>query len=187
MNEVIIEIATINDAQQLLDIYEPYVKNTPVTFEYTVPSVAEFARRIATTVEQYPYLKAVVANQIVGYCYAGPFKTRAAFQWAVETSIYLDANYQGQNIAKALYGKMEEILKAQNIYNLTACITYPNPQSIRFHEKLCYQKVAHFHRCGFKLGGWHDVIWMEKILIDHDGQPKKVIPFQEVAPNFFPG
>ena len=181
MENMQIRIAQKQDAPALVKIYQPYVETTPITFEYDVPSVVEFENRIMTTKEKYPYLVALVDGVIVGYSYVTAFKARAAYQWAVETSIYLDMEYHGQGIAKALYEKMEEILKRQNIHTLTACITYPNDQSIRFHEKFNYQAVAHFHKCGFKLGAWRDVIWMEKTLVEHPAQPEPMIPFAQIA------
>lgn len=181
MDKLEIRIANREDATRLLEIYEPYVKTTPITFEYEVPSLEEFENRIETISKSYPYLVAVVAGEIAGYAYATAFKSRAAYQWAVETSIYLDGRFHGLGIARALFEKMEEILKRQNITTLTACITYPNDQSISFHEKFGYETVAHFHKCGFKLGEWRDVIWMEKTLQDHPANPEPMIPFSEIS------
>lgn len=181
MEKLEIRIAKKEDASRLLEIYAPYVKTTPITFEYEVPSLEEFQTRIETISESYPYLVAVVEGEIAGYAYATAFKSRAAYQWAVETSIYLDGNFHGKGIARALYEKLEAILKRQNIYTLSACITYPNNQSISFHEKSGYLTVAHFHKCGFKLGQWRDVVWMEKTLQDHPAIPEPMIPFSDIS------
>ncbi len=181
MDKLEIRIAHKGDARELLGIYEPYVVMTPITFEYEVPTLEEFENRIMTTKQSYPYLVATVDGVIAGYCYAAAFKSRAAYQWAVETSIYLSESFHGGGVAKALYEKMEEILTRQNICTLIACITYPNNKSVRFHEKFGYETVAHFHKCGFKLGQWRDVIWMEKTLQEHPANPEVIIPFGDIA------
>ena len=87
--QVKLRIATVQDAAALLDIYAPYVENTAITFEYTVPSVREFEHRISNTLQTYPYLVAEIDNEIVGYTYASPFRERCAYQWAGEVSIYV--------------------------------------------------------------------------------------------------
>ena len=89
MNEIIIRTATPEDAKELLEIYAPYVKNTAITFEYEVPSEDEFKKRIEQVLEKYPYLVAENNGEIVGYAYASSFHSRAAYQWGVETSIYV--------------------------------------------------------------------------------------------------
>lgn len=181
MKDLVIKTASLKDAPRLLEIYRPYVLKTPITFEYDVPTVTEFASRIETTLKKYPYIVAVVDDKIVGYAYTSPFKTRAAYQWAVETSIYLDLDYKGSGIGTALYQRLEEISKQQNIINMNACITYGNPESIAFHEKFGYKQVAHFTKCGYKFDRWHDMIWMEKMLGDHPKQPLAFIPFEKLC------
>lgn len=180
MVNIMVTVATGDDAEKLLEIYRPYVLNTPITFEYDVPTVAEFTNRIITTLERYPYLIAKVDEKIVGYAYTSPFKSRAAYQWAVETSIYVDVDYKGNGIGKALYDKLEEITKQQNIINLYACITAGNPQSIAFHKHFGYQQTAYFTNCGYKFNQWHDVLWMEKMLGEHPFAPLLVIPFAKL-------
>ena len=90
--------ATPNDAVKLLDIYAPYVTDTAITFEYEVPTLEEFRRRIEHISKKYPYLVAEEDGDIVGYVYASSFKERDAFQWAVETSIYVDRNKKRKTI-----------------------------------------------------------------------------------------
>lgn len=119
------------DAGELLEIYRPYVEKTAITFEYEVPAAEEFRRRIMRTLERYPYIAAVRRHdpdhteEILGYAYAGPFKEREAYDWAVETSIYVKMGLSHHGIGRLLYEKLEEILKAQGILNLNACIGVP--------------------------------------------------------------
>ena len=175
-----IRLATPEDAVQLVSIYAPYVENTAITFEYIVPSVDEFAERIRHTLTRYPYLVAELCGEPVGYAYASAFKGRAAYDWSVETYIYVNKNLRSKGLGSLLYQSLENTLAKQHICNVCACITYPNPASISFHEKHGYQTVAHFHASGYKQGQWHDMIWMEKTLCSHTIPPQPLIPFPEL-------
>ena len=165
------------DAAALMEIYAPYVEGTAITFEYEVPGVKEFAGRIERTLERYPYLVAETNGKAAGYCYASPFQERAAYRWAAETSVYVKQDLRGKGAGKLLYTALENALKEQNVQNLNACITYPNPGSITFHERLGYRTVAHFSKCGFKLGQWWDMVWMEKLLGAHETPPEPFVNF----------
>ncbi len=180
---MIIRNASPADAPQLLHIYAPYVENTSVTFEYEVPSMETFAERIRHTLEKYPYLAAEEDGILLGYTYASAFKDRAAYDWSVETSIYIRDDLGHKGIGTALYRALEKVLSMQNICNLCACIAYPNPASISFHEKFGYKTVAHFHSSGFKQNAWSDMIWMEKGLCPHTIPPRPFIPFPELSCN----
>jgi phosphinothricin acetyltransferase len=178
--ECLIRLAREEDAVELLSIYAPYVRDTVVTFEYDVPGAEDFAGRIRNTLRKYPYLVAESEGRILGYAYASPFKTRAAYDWAVETSIYIRRDARGRGTGGQLYRALEEALRRMNIQNLNACITTPNPESIGFHERFGYRTVGQFTQCGFKHGAWRDVVWMEKFLGDHAVPPKPFIPFPEL-------
>lgn len=116
--------ATSADTRRLLEIYAPYVERTAITFEYDVPTLEDFANRIETIGRKYPYLVAEEGGKIVGYAYAHQFQERAAYQWSVESSIYLDTNDRHHGIGRALYGELERRLRAMGILNMNACITY---------------------------------------------------------------
>ena len=181
---ITIRAARPEDAEALLAIYTPYVRDTAISFEYEVPSFQEFQARIRRTLEKYPYLVAEAAGVILGYAYAGVFKPRAAYDWAVETSIYVDRSRRQSGIGRMLYNNLEKALAAQGILNANACITwaeqedqYLTQDSARFHERMGYRLVGTFHQCGYKFGRWYDMIWMEKHLGPHlAGQPP-VVPF----------
>lgn len=179
-NKIKIRTATGQDAPALLAIYTPYVEHTAITFEYTVPSPEEFAGRIRHTLENYPYLVAELDGRVVGYAYASAFKSRAAYDWSAETSIYTDRSLQHMGIGTALYTALEELLTRQQICNLCACIAYPNPASIAFHEGFGYRMAAHFTASGYKAGRWHDMVWMEKTLCPHTVPPAPFIPFSKL-------
>lgn len=180
-SKIIIRSATVDDATALVTIYSYYVKNTAITFEWEVPTVEEFSSRIENTLKSYPYLVAEIDGQIVGYAYAGRFRTRAAYAWDVETSIYVQKDFRGQGIGRVLLEKLEALLKAQGVLNIYAVITYIQEEdeylthaSPKFHEKMGYQKVAEFHKCGFKFNRWYGTITMEKFLAEHTENPQAV-------------
>ena len=182
-----IQVAQIADAKKLLAIYAPYVRETAITFEYEVPTIEEFAVRIAHTLERYPYLVAKYNGEIVGYAYAGPLHERPAYDWAVETSIYVKHDKKGQKIGRALYDALEVQLHRQNIVNVNACIASPaiedahlTRDSILFHEKLGYHMVGEFHQCGYKFDTWYNMVWMEKMIGEHKVPQPQVIWFSQL-------
>lgn len=189
MSELLIRTATPAVAPALLEIYRYYVENTAITFEYDVPSAEEFSARIAHTLERYPYFVAVVGDEIVGYAYASSFKDRAAYDWAVETSIYVKHGVTRRGIGKALYAALEQALALQNITNLNACIGCPELadehldfNSVQFHEHMGYSTVGKFTKCGYKFGKWYSMVWMEKFILPHLETPPAVRTFGEIRP-----
>ena len=176
-----IESVTINDAEELLSIYAPYVENTAITFEYEVPSKEEFIQRIKNISSKYPYIKAVDNGRITGYAYAGNFKDRRAYDWSVETTIYVKNDCKRAGIGRALYTELERELKEMGILNMNSCIACPvkksdylNDDSIRFHTKMGFTEVGRFHNSGYKFGEWFDMIWMEKMIGEHTAVPGEV-------------
>ena len=166
--------AELKDAERLLEIYDYYVKNTAITFEYTTPTIEEFRGRMEKTMQKYPYLVAVKDEKIAGYAYAGAFVGRAAYDWSCETSIYLDKNARRCGIGKTLYAALEKELKKMGILNMYACIGYPDNEdeyltknSADFHSHIGFTQVGEFHKCGYKFGRWYNMIWMEKIIGEH--------------------
>ena len=172
--QIMIRKATPDDAASLLSIYEYYVLNTAITFEYEVPSLEEFRDRISHTLEKFPYLVAEDQGRILGYAYAGPFHPRAAYAWDCEMSIYLMKDARRLGLGRMLYEALEKELISLGYLNLYACIAYPDPEdehlnmdSVRFHEHSGYHEVGRFRKCGYKFGRWYDMIWMEKIVGEH--------------------
>lgn len=179
--------AALEDAGRILEIYDYYVKNTAITFEYETPSLAEFKERMRRTMKRYPYLVILKDGRIEGYAYAGAFIGRAAYDWSCEMTIYLDCGARKCGLGRALYEAMEKALREMGILNLYACIGYPDrddeyltTNSADFHAHLGYKTVGEFHQCGYKFGRWYDMIWMEKIIGEHkEGQPE-VVPYPEL-------
>ena len=180
MNKATIRFAEKSDAPALLNVYAPYIRNTSITFEYDVPSVAEFAARVESVTRTYPWLVCEIDGQVAGYIYAAPFKTRAAFQWDAEISVYLAPNFHRMGIASALYASLEAILTAQGCLNLYALITVPNPVSVGFHESMGFRPVCIYRSTGFKFGAWHDMTVLEKQLAPLPDNPQKCKTFHEL-------
>lgn len=182
----VIRIARPEDAEALLEIYAPYVRETAITFEYEVPSVEEFRKRIESILKRHPYLLAEQDGKITGYAYAGVFNERPAADWAVETAIYVEKGCRRTGVGRVLYGALEKALAGQNILNVNACIAWPEKEdeyltydSIRFHEHMGYRMAGRFHQCGYKFGRWYDLVWMEKHLGEHPAKPERVRWFSQ--------
>ena len=182
-----IRVATPADAEDLLAIYAPYVTDTAISFEYEVPSVADFRKRIWDTLLRYPYLVAEREDRIVGFAYAGPFKERAAYDWSVETSIYVDQNFKRRGIGGELHEALKRCLQEQGILNMEACIAVPsspdrylNRNSVEFHAHLGYRTVGTFSHCGHKFQRWYNMMWMELKIGHHGDDPKPPKTFAQV-------
>lgn len=181
MSEPIIRTAGPEDAESILKLYAYYIENTAITFEYKVPSLPEFQARIKNTLARYPYLVLEQDGRILGYCYAGRLKERAAYDWSCEVSIYIAHTAQRCGFGRMLYEALEEKLKRMGVTNLYACIAYPieedeylSKNSAQFHAHLGFEKVGEFHQCGCKFDRWYNMIWMEKLIGEHGSRQPPV-------------
>ena len=187
-NTLIIRPASPDDAGRLVEIYRPYVETTAITFEYVTPSEEEFRERMSRTLKKYSYLVAELDGRVSGYTYAGPFVGRAAYDWSVETTIYLEQSARRCGIGGRLYSALEDALRSMGILNLNACIAVPEKDdeyltrnSVEFHTHLGYKWVGEFHSCGYKFGRWYNMAWMEKFIGEHTGDPSPVTPFPRIS------
>lgn len=159
------------DAEAVLAIYKPYIESTATTFETTVPSVDEFGARIKTYTEKYPWLVAEDNGKVTGYAYASKHREREAYQWCVESSVYVLEDYHHTGIAKELYAKLFDILQQCGYVNVYAGITLPNSRSYSFHSKMGFEPVGIYRNIGYKHGKWHDVAWLVKTINPHNDDP----------------
>jgi len=166
-----IRLAHKNDAGQIQAIYSPVVSQSATSFELEPPSVAEMRKRISTTLASMPWLVCERKGEVLGYVYARTFRPRLAYQWSVETSVYVHAELRRSGIGRALYTSLMRVLALQGYYNAYAGITLPNLPSQGLHEALGFKPVGVYREVGFKLGAWHDVGWWQLKL-----QPKVVPP-----------
>lgn len=174
-----IRFAVPEDSAALLKIYGQYI-DTPVTFEYELPSEQEFAERIAGIAADYPYLVWEEGGVPVGYAYAHRYGERAAYQWGAELSIYLERNHTSCGMGKVLYEILMELLKLQGVRTVYGCVTVPNEKSMRLHEGLGFRRIGEFRNAGYKNGAWRDVMWLEKELLPCEGEPKPILSFSAV-------
>lgn len=187
-----IRAASPEDAPALLRVYAPYVKNTAITYEYDVPSVDEFRKRIETTLKRFPYLVLERGGEIIGYAYAGPLHSRPAYDWSVETSLYLSENVRGGGLGRLLHDALENVLREQGFLNMNACIAYPEKEdeyltrnSAEFHAHLGYLMIGGFTKCSYKFRRWYGMVWMEKLIGEHLEDQPPVTPFPQIREVIF--
>lgn len=159
-----LRIARREDVPQMLSIYAPYVLHSTATFEYDVPTLEEFYRRFDTFTRQYPWLLWEEDGEIEGYAYASPPYSRPAYAWCAEPTVYLRPECRGRGVGEKLYLALETILKKQGYQVIYALVCEENQASLRFHEKMGYEKRAFFPNCGYKLNRWMGLHWLEKRL-----------------------
>lgn len=165
------------DAAACVAIYAPFVESGATSFEEEPPAVATFAARIAEAQERFPWLVAERDGRVVGYAYACPHRSRPAYRWAVETSVYIAAEERGRGHGRALYDELTDRLRRQRFHVACAGITLPNAASIALHEAVGFVPVGVYRRIGWKEGAWRDVGWWQLEL-----QPAGVDSPQEPLP-----
>ena len=174
---MLIRPAERRDFPEIADIYAPFVLNTRISFELTPPDAAEMARRWQVIVSKgYPYLVAVHEGEVAGFAYASQYRTRAAYDWTVEDSIYLGQNWRGQGIGRRLLEELIDICVRLGFRQMVAGVsTDPDTDfakgSIAFHEALGFTQVATHPAVGFKTGAWVDVVFLQRALGDGASSP----------------
>ena len=153
-----------SDTRQISDIYNHFVKNTIVTFDEEEVTDKEMSDYIQKVQEKYPWLVYEEQGAVAGYAYAGSWKSRCAYRYSVETTIYLRPGEGGRGLGTQLYGELIRQVREMGIHSAIGGIALPNPASIRLHEKLGFQKIGHFREVGFKFDKWIDVGYWELIL-----------------------
>jgi phosphinothricin acetyltransferase len=164
--------ATPADAEALLRIYGPAVRTSAITFEYEVPSVEEFAERVRTVSARWPWLVLDRGGDVAGYAYASTWRARPAYQWAVETTVYVRDDHRRQGVGRAVYRSLLACLRLQGHRLAIGGITLPNAASVALHESLGFRPAGVHRACGFKLGAWHDVgFWELELAPRDDAEP----------------
>ena len=156
-----LHIPELSDASQIQRIYAPYVKGSFITFEDTPPSVVEMERRLRHALPFYPWVVAKMDQTMAGYAYASQYRSRAAYRWSVEVTVYVDSSFFRKKIGHRLYRALLSILQHQGYNTALACIALPNPSSVGLHESLGFTQLGVYHQVGFKLGQWVDTGWWE--------------------------
>ncbi|WP_254546396.1 arsinothricin resistance N-acetyltransferase ArsN1 family B [Halomarina pelagica] len=166
-----LRLATDDDAPAVRAIYAPYVEETSVTFERTPPSAEEVAERIEGKLERYPWLVCERDDEVVGYAYAGPVRSRAAYRWSTESTVYVREDAKREGVARALYAALFDLLAGQGYWSVYAAVTLPNPASVAFHGATGFERIGVWEAVGFKHGAWHDVGWFRRALGERPPEP----------------
>lgn len=149
--------ARLADAEKICNIYNYYIKNTNITFEEATVTEKEMEERIKGITKNYPWLVYEEDGVILGYAYASRWKDRKAYDFSVESSVYVDCNTGCRGIGSALYKALIEKLGKINVHAVIGGVALPNEPSQRLHEKLGFKEVARFLEVGYKFGKWIDV------------------------------
>lgn len=182
MNKKIsIRLIRKTDAAAALAVYRPYVQNSVITFDYEVPSLEEFSEKIRTITAEYPWLVCEYEGKIAGYAYGSRHRSKAAYQWSPESTIYVAEEFHGTGIARLLYKTVFEILLLQRFVNVFAGVTLPNPASENFHRSLGFTEIGVFKNIGYKLGKWNDVRWFQLQLSEWKTEPGEPLLIGAVA------
>ena len=176
---MILRFAKISDSTDILKIYGQYM-DTPITFEYTLPSAEEFTERVRSISAEYPYIVCEDSGRIVGYAYAHRHMERTAYQWNAELSIYIDREYTSGGLGRKLYGALIDILKLQNIHNVYGCVTVPNEKSEGLHTGIGFEYIGIFHNTGYKCGKWHNAAWLEKQILPYEDNPAPILSVKQI-------
>jgi phosphinothricin acetyltransferase len=177
---VIVRLARAEDSAAIAAIYRPYVLDTAVSFEVDPPDPDEIGRRIEAGGALYAWLVGEAEGKVVGYSSASAFRTRPAYRFAVETSVYLGADHCGRGYGRALYERLIGLVEAQGFTEAIGAITLPNPASVRLHEAMGFLPVGAYRRVGWKCGGWHDVGLWQRHLAAPAAQPPEPKRYAEV-------
>ncbi len=159
-----IRSATAADAAAITAIYNHYILHTPVTFEEEAITAEEMAGRMAEVQQAYNWFVAEQDGKVLGYAYAGKWKSRCAYRYTVESTVYLDKDAVGRGLGTQLYRVLLADLRQRRIHNVIGGIALPNAGSVALHEKLGFQKIGQFKEVGWKFDQWIDVGYWELIL-----------------------
>lgn len=159
-----IRYVTQRDVKRITEIYNDYIINTTISFEVKPLTEDEMRNRIESVLAHGPFLVWEEDGEIAGYCYAHPWKERAAYHNTLETTVYLAPQYFRRGIGSQLMRELINKCRVDNIKVLIACITANNEASIKMHEALGFKQVSYFSQVGEKFGQWLDVIDMQLTL-----------------------
>jgi phosphinothricin acetyltransferase len=163
--------ATERDAQACAVIYGPYVTDTAITFESDPPLPAEMAQRIAAALHTHAWVVLENQGRVVGYAYGGPFKSRAAYRWSCEVSVYLERGRRRTGGGRALYELLFARLAERGFRTAVAGMTLPNDASVGLHRAMGFEPVGTYRRIGWKQDTWHDVAWAQRTIATGQDPP----------------
>ena len=166
--------ASEEDGAACARIYASYVLQTAITFETEPPTAAEMGQRIAAALRTYAWLVFQLEGRVAGYAYGGPFRSRAAYRWSAEVSVYLERGFQRRGGGRALYEALFSRLAERGFRTAVAGMTLPNEASVALHRSMGFEPVGTYRAIGWKLGAWHDVAWMQRSLAVGEDPPAEL-------------
>ena len=169
-----------DDSAQILEIYKPFVLETSVSFETEIPSLEQFRKRIIEYASKSPWLVAELDGQVIGYAYATTHRSRQAYQWNQEVTVYTHPDYRRQQVAKLLYHKLLSYLQIMGFRKAIAIITLPNEPSVHFHKAIGFRPIGTFENVGYKFHSWHDTSWWDISLQKDFDDPKPLLSLEEL-------
>ncbi len=152
-----------SDVQDICNIYNYFVENTPISFEENAVSYNEMEQRIANQSIDYPWLVFEDEGKVVAYAYANKWKDRSAYRFTLESTIYMSKGSSGKGVGTKLYQALFDELVTRSVRSVMAVIALPNSASVGLHEKIGFEKVAHFKEVGYKHKEWIDVGYWQKM------------------------
>ena len=155
----VVRLAGPEDGAACAAIYGPYVQETSISVELTPPTAGEMTARIARTIERTPWLVVEVDGVVRGYAYGTRHRDRAAYDWTVESTVYVDRAFAGRGLGRVAMTALLEILRLQGFHLVVAGITQPNPASTGLHTAIGFERIGEFRAIGWKEGRWHGVEW----------------------------
>ncbi|WNJ18884.1 N-acetyltransferase family protein [Pontibacter sp. G13] len=175
-----IRLAHREDVSEMLAIYRPIVLETHISFEYEVPSERDFAERVDRTLEKYPWLVLKDGNNLMGYAYASALRGRIAYQWTVETSVYVHPGYRKKGVAVCLYESLLACLREMGYLRAFAIVCLPNDPSVEFHRRMEFRQSGTFPNVGYKFGQWWDTTLWERWIQPPDSTPGPLKHWSEI-------
>lgn len=176
-----VRLAAPGDGAACAAVYAPYVIDTSISFELVPPDGAEMAARIARTIERTPWVVVEVDGVVRAYAYGARHRDRAAYDWTVETTVYVDRDFARRGLGHAAMRAVLAILRLQGAHLAVAGVTPPNPGSVALHESLGFTRVGAFEAMGWKFGRWHGVEWFQLELAPREGEPSPLVPLPALA------
>lgn len=179
---MLLRTARIEDGAALCGIYHPYVMETAITFICKEPTAESFSDKIKSLITQYPFIVCEDNGKAVGYAYASALRPHDAYQWDAELSVYVDRDFHGHGAGKKLYTALLDLLKIQGYQTVYGVISLPNEKSLALHAAFGFETLGVFPKSGYKLGKWHDIIWLQKTLGEFPDNPVPPTPFSRLNP-----
>lgn len=175
-----VRLATPADGDACASIYAPYVARTAISFEVVPPTGAEMAGRIARTIERSPWVVVELDGVVRAYAYGTRHRERAAYDWTIETTVYVEEGYRGFGLGRAAMRALVAVLRLQGFHLAVAGVTAPNAGSVALHRSLGFVRIGEFEAIGWKFDAWHGVEWFALELSPRDPIPDPVTPLPEL-------